>query len=334
MISYVRPKPFSAIPIIDFAPTCSEHLKDRESVARELRRASIETGFFYLRNHGVLQELLDAQLKWADRFFSLPDHERTAVAMSNSSCMRGFEGAGKQALDADTPPDLRERFYVGVDLDAEHPYVRSGVPNHGPNQWPNLTGFREQNERYFAALLNLGRRVMRILALSLELEETYFDAMVAEPFALMCLNHYPPQPGTAPANQLGAGAHTDWGGVTLLLQDDLGGLEIRNVAGEWVRANPVPGTFVVNLGDMIQRWTNDLYVSNLHRVLNRASGRHRYSVALFFNPDYFTRVECLPTCQSTERPPRHPPCTSGEHIAEMYRLTYGREKASAISEMA
>jgi isopenicillin N synthase-like dioxygenase len=318
MIPYQPSKAFSAIPVIDLAGT---------NVPREIHKACRDTGFFYIANHGVPHPLMDAQLEWARRFFGLPAEVKLQVAMSKSKCMRGFEPAGKQALDADTPPDLRERFYVGVDLGPHHPYVRQGVPNHGPNQWPDgLPGFREQNELYFSTLLALGRRLMGMIALSLELEETFFDAMVAEPFALMCLNHYPPQPVAAPAGQLGAGAHTDWGGVTLLLQDELGGLEVRNVSGEWVRADPVPGTFVVNLGDMIQRWTNDLYISNMHRVLNRQRARSRLSVALFFNPDYFTRAECLPGCFSDERPPRYSPCTVGEHIAEMYRLTYGRKE--------
>jgi isopenicillin N synthase-like dioxygenase len=322
VIPYSSPRPFNHIPVIDLA-------QESGRVALAMREACRETGFFYLRNHGVPQTLLDGELEWAERFFSLPLVERMEAAMSKSPCMRGFEPAGVQALDSDTPPDVRERFYMGVELGPEHPYVQRKVPNHGPNQLPALPGFREHNERYFEACLHLGRRVMRILALSLEMPEDFFAPMVAEPFALMCINHYPPMPPSAAPNQLGAGAHTDWGGITLLLQDGLGGLEIRNVAGEWVRADPVPGTFVVNLGDMIQRWTNDIYVSNMHRVLNRRRDRRRHSVALFFNPDYFTRVECLPTCQSAERPPRHAPCTSGDHIAEMYRITYGRGKARA-----
>jgi isopenicillin N synthase-like dioxygenase len=326
MILYRPPKPFAAIPVIDFAGAFSAYLADRMRVAQAIREACCEVGFFYLRNHGVPQALLDGQLEWTRRFFALPLAERMEVSTAKSRCLRGYEPVASQALDSG-PADLRERFYLGVDLTPDHPYVQKGVPNHGPNQWPRLPGFREQNERYFAALLDLGRRAMRILALSLELEENYFDAMVAEPFALMSLIHYPPHPAVSAPNQLGAGAHTDWGGITLLLQDDAGGLEIRNVAGEWVLADPIPGTFVVNLGDMIQRWTNDLYVSNMHRVLNKRSGRDRYSVALFFNPDYFTKAECLDSCASPERPPRYAPCTVGEHIAEMYKITFGRVSA-------
>jgi isopenicillin N synthase-like dioxygenase len=308
------------IPVVDLASS---------DAPRQIREACRDIGFFYIANHGVPQALMDAELDWARRFFGAPAEVRMQAAMAKSKCMRGYEPPGKQALEANTPPDLRERFYMGVDLGPEHPYVKKAVPNHGPNQWPDLPGFREQNELYFSTLLDLGRKLMRLLALSLELKESFFDAMVAEPFALMCLNYYPPRPAGAPEGQLGAGAHTDWGGVTLLLQDDLGGLEIRTRSGEWVRADPVPGTFVVNLGDMIQRWTNDLYVSNLHRVLNRQSARARASVALFFNPDYFTRAECLPGCFSAERPARYAPCTVGEHIAEMYRITYGRKQEGA-----
>jgi isopenicillin N synthase-like dioxygenase len=136
---------------------------------------------------------------------------------------------------------------------------------------------------------------------------------------------YPPQPPTAAFNQMGAGAHTDWGGVTLLAQDGLGGLEVRNAAGDWIRAHPVPGTFVVNLGDLTARWTNGLYNSNLHRVMNH-SGCERYSIAFFFGPRPSAVIEALPTCVSADRPAKFPTCTAQEHVNEMFRRSYASIK--------
>ena len=177
---------------------------------------------------------------------------------------------------------------------------------------------------YYAAADALSRRLMRLIALSLELDEFHFDRFFECPSATLRLIKYPPHPGHARSNQLGAGAHTDWGAVTVLAQDEIGGLKVENIAGEWIAAPPVPGTFVVNLGDMIQRWTNGIYRSNLHRVLNNhAAGRSRYSVPFFFSPDHRARIECLSSCTDADHPPQFLPCTAGEHLDEMFRRSYG-----------
>lgn len=326
MIPYLPPRAMSRIPLVDFSAAFSGDPRGHAKLAADLRDACANVGFFYLGNHGIPESVFAAQLDWTRKLFELPADQLESVSVAHSNCMHGFAGIGTQALDSDTPPDLKESFYIGVDMPEDHPYVKAGLPNCGPNQWPALPGFREQTEYYFSALNDLTRRLMRMLAVSLELDPHWFDAITAEPNNILRLLRYPLHPAGARANQLGAGAHTDWGGITMLLQDDTGGLEVRNAVGEWLRADPVPGTLVVNLGDMMQRWTNDLYVSNMHRVLNNASGRTRHSVAMFFSPDYYTRVECLPNCWSDERPPKYPPCTAGEYVAEKYRLTYGRAK--------
>jgi isopenicillin N synthase-like dioxygenase len=328
LIPYSPPLAVAEIPMVDFGAAGSPDIGARRALAREIGKACRDVGFFYIVNHGVDERLLEAQLDWSRRFFALPEALRRSVSVDKSPCMRGFAPIASQALDSDTPPDLKESFYVGIHMGPEHPSVRQGVPNYGPNQWPEGEDrFRSHTEAYFQAVCEVGRRVIRMLALSLQLEEAHFDRFFDEPLAVLRLLHYPPHPAGAPTAQMGAGAHTDWGAVTLLLQDDSGGLEVCNAAGEWILARPIPGTFVVNLGDMIPRWTNDLYVSTPHRVLNNRSGRDRYSAALFFNPAHFARIECLPTCVSNERPARYDPCTAGQHIAAMYRLTYGRANA-------
>lgn len=324
MIPYSAPQGAGHIPVIDLAPAFSDALSDRMAVAAEVHRACRDTGFFFVRNHRVDAALIAAQFDWARRFFALPQDAKDAIALARSPCNRGYEPMGGQTLDSDTPPDLKEGFYMGWHLEPDHPLVQAGLPNHGPNVWPPaLPGFEAQMAAYYAAMFDLGRRIARLVALSLELAENHFDAGFETPMTILRLLHYPPQPHDAPPNQLGAGAHTDWGLITILAQDDCGGLEVRNADGNWLRADPIPETFVVNLGDMLERWTNGMYHSNLHRVLNRASRRDRFSVPFFFEPSYHTRVECLPTCTSADHPPRYAPCTAGEHIANMYRHTYG-----------
>lgn len=329
MIPYSPPRPIHKVPLIELGDARSGESRQAGAVAEKLRDACCSVGFFYLSGHGIPESLLDGQLEWTRRFFTLPLSVRQEVAMAKSRARRGFEPLATQVLDAGTPPDLKESFYLGRELGPEHPYVRVGLAGYGANQWPEgIPGFREQMEGYLAELAALSRDMMRILALSLELPQDYFDAMMREPMPVLRLIHYPPHPVDARANQLGAGAHTDWGALTFLLQDDSGGLEVQNAARDWVAAPPVAGTFVVNLGDMIERWTNGLYRSTMHRVLNRASGRSRYSVPYFSNPDFNARVECLPTCTDAARPPRYASCTAGQHLKESFELSYARGKAA------
>jgi isopenicillin N synthase-like dioxygenase len=237
---------------------------------------------------------------------------------------------GTQVLDSQdaaaekAPPDLKEGYFYGMELPDEHPWAQKRIRSFGHNQWPtDLPGFREQMLAYQAALRELGDRVLSAIALSLDLPEDYFVPFYDMPNTTLGLLRYRPHPLDARPNQLGAGAHTDWGAVTLLAQDGLGGLEVRNVAGEWIQAVPVPGTFVINLGDLMQRWTNDLYRSNMHRVKNNSPTSERYSMPFFYGPRPDSLIECLPTCTDAEHPPQFAACTAAEHNYEMFRRSYG-----------
>lgn len=332
MIPYSPPRVMTHIPLVDVgAAFGGGGAAARQEAALAMRDACRHIGFFYLRGHGVPTGLCDAVLDAARRLFALPDAAKAACNARNWPCRRGFEPLGNQILDEGSPPDLKESFYVGRDLGTDHAYVRDGIPNYGPNQWPAadvLAGdARATIEEYFATVRALEGSLYGLLALSLELPETHFASALADSAPMLRLIHYPPHPVEAPVQQLGAGAHTDWGGLTVLLQDAVGGLEVQNRAGDWLRATPIPGTFVVNLGELISRWTNDLYQSQLHRVRN--VGPDRYSVAYFSNPDHFARIECLPSCTDADHPPKFAPCTAGEHIEALYRLTYGRAEVAA-----
>ena len=195
----------------------------------------------------------------------------------------------------------------------------------GANQWPaDLPGFRESMLAYLTGVTALGREVLALFARSLDLAETHFVPMFEEASCHLRLVRYPPHPEAAPSDQLGAGTHTDWGALTLLMQDGSGGLQVQTVSGEWIDATPVPSAFVVNIGDLMARWTNDRYRSSPHRVRNDRTGSHRYSMAFFFAPDPHAMIECLPSCTSAEVPPRYPACTAGQHMREMVERTYGK----------
>jgi isopenicillin N synthase-like dioxygenase len=323
MLVYTPPGPAKNIPVIDIADSVSPDLEKRRAVAWEIHRAARETGFFYIKNHGVPREAISGILEGARHFFALPATEKMALNIADSPIMRGYEPMAIQMLDSGSPPDLKEGFMSARELGPDHPFVRDKVPYEGANRWPqSLPQFRDQVLNYNAHMVDLGRRVCRSLALSLDLPEDYFTGGLAEPSCTVRLLHYTPHPADAKINQLGAGAHTDWGLITLLLQDDVGGLEVRNAAGEWLRAEPIEGTFVVNLADLVPRITKGLYHSTMHRVLNNVSGRNRYSVATFFNPNYTCRFDLVPSCQPQDFIPE--PWTFGQHIQDMFDRTYGK----------
>ena len=326
MIVYTPPAAAKTIPVVDLLG---------KDVPREIHEACRETGFFYVANHHVPQALIDAQFDCARRFYALPAAEKLAIHMKKSASTAGYEPIGGQILDSQddraekAPPDLKESFYCAMELPDDHPWAKKRIRGFGHNQWPEgLPGFREQTLAYQAAMRGLGDRVLAILALSLDLPEDYFVPFYDMPGTTLRMLRYPPHSAAALANQLGAGAHTDWGGVTMLAQDDIGGLEIRNAAGEWIQATPVPGTFVVNLGDLMQRWTNALYRSNMHRVKNNNSQRNRHSVVLFYNPRRDALIECLPTCTDAEHPPKFAAVTTAKHMREMFERSYGYAPAT------
>ncbi len=313
------------LPIIDIAGLASERPADRQAVGAALRIACLDKGFFYVSNHGISENLVEAVFTEAARFFALPAEEKSAVDKARSRANRGYEPLQGQTLEPGAPPDLKEGYYIGPELAADDPRVVAGKFNHGPNLWPaRPVGFRPVMEAYFKEMNALGTRLMQGLALSLGLAEGHFAAFCSDPMTTLRLLHYPPQPTHGDPAQKGAGAHTDFGGLTLLRQDDVGGLQVWDQGtGGWIHADPVPGTYVVNLGDMIARWTNDRYRSTLHRVVN-ASGRERYSVPFFYVGNYDHTVACIPTCLSPGEAPKYPPITVEAHMREMYGRTYGK----------
>lgn len=316
------------IPVIDLTGSFSQDIAAKGAVAWEIHKACRETGFFYVSNHGIPPELLDAQLVCARKFFDLPIDEKLALNVANSASMRGYEPMSSQTLDDGSRPDLKEGFMAGID--GGQAYTTGGEFN-SLNQWPaSLPSLREQTEKYIGSMTVLGKHLLGMLALSLDLPEDYFASGLHHPMLTTRLLHYPPQSGVGDGNQIGAGAHTDWGMLTMLLQDDVGGLEVRNADGDWVQAPYIPGTFVINLGDMVPVLTKGLYNSNMHRVLNTAPNRHRYSIPTFFDPGYHYKITPLEHFEG-DTSYSHAERTVGEHIADMYEKTYGASFGKATA---
>lgn len=305
------------LPIIDVSALRSTNPMDWTYTAKEIDRACRQYGFFYVCGHGIDPELIDEVWRLARRFFDLPDASRQRLSIHNSSAGRGYEGVGAQTLGAAGRSDFKESFYIG--LDPGPPFDRqTPTPGKGSNQWPDeIPEFKPVMQRYLDAMHTLANRLMNGIGSALDLPPGYFDPFLADPLVRLRLLHYPPSPDrTEPLN--GAGAHTDFGGLTLLLQDDNGGLQVWDQEHEfWIDASPIPGTFVINLGDLIARWTNEQYRSTRHRVLN-ISGKRRFSLPFFLHGNVDYVVNCIPSCTSESSPPRYPAVTVGQHYRERF----------------
>lgn len=277
---------FSQIPIIDVSGLAGS-AADRQAAAAQLGRACRESGFFYTVGHGVDEGLQRRLQELSRRFFAQDVDKKLRVRMAlGGRAWRGYFRLGDELTSG--KPDQKEGLYFGAELPADHPLVRNGTPLHGPNLFPSdLPGFRDAVLDYMAVLTQLGHRLVAGLALSLGLEESYFaERYTREPLTLFRIFNYPPPPDPA---LWGVGEHTDYGLLTILLQDDAGGLEVRS-RSRWVPAPPIPGSFVCNIGDMLDRMTRGLYRSTPHRVRNPAP-RDRLSFPFFFDPNFFARIQ-------------------------------------------
>lgn len=305
-----------ALPVVDIS-------EGPAKAAPVIREACLAHGFFYCVGHGIDPGLQSSVFAEAAAFFDRPMEEKLKADKAQSSANRGYEPLRGQVLEPGAPPDLKEGYYIGEDLPPDD--SRAAFFNAGPNVWPEGgPSFRTTMETYYVAMLGLCRRLLAGVALSLNLPEDHFQAFAAEATATLRLLHYPPQPAQPKPGEKGCGAHTDFGAITLLLQDQVGGLQVFDQAtGGWIEATPLAGAYVVNLGDLIARWTNDRYRSTLHRVIN-ASGRERYSVPFFFVGNPTTRIVPLPGCLDPGEAALYPPVTVDGHIRERYAQTYGR----------
>ncbi|MCQ4273247.1 isopenicillin N synthase family oxygenase [Pseudomonas kuykendallii] len=317
-----RQLPFSEIPVIDFSAMYGDDPEARQRVGEEVRKACTEVGFFYARGHGVPDEVIDATFSAAHRFFDLPLEVKKAVDIDRSPNMRGYTPMLGENTNEEGQGDMHEGFDLALEVPADDPDVQAGVFGYGPNQWPEqLPGFKPALLAYHAAMLDFGRRIFAAFALALELEEDFFEGYLNKPMAHMRVLSYPSQSGAIDDAQIGIGAHSDYECFTILRTDEVPALQVLNSAGEWIQALPIPGCFIVNVGDLMARWTNGYFASTLHRAIN-ASGRQRYSIPFFFGPDSQSLIEVLPSCQNPDWPPQYPPITAGDYIRSRFDHTY------------
>jgi isopenicillin N synthase-like dioxygenase len=303
---------FTEIPIVDLAPLRGGGADGLRQVAAAVRRAATEIGFFYIANHGVPADVIADAHAVSRRFFALPIERKMEAAINARH--RGFLKVGEAKMHTRARPDLKESFIFGLDLPEDDPDVRAGKTLMGPNVWPPaLPEMKPVLDCYYAEILACGERLLTAFAVALDLPPQFFVERYRRPLARGSIIYYPPQPPAMGAEQFGVSQHSDYGCITILWQDANGGLQVRNRAGEWVAAAPIPDTFVINIGDLMARWTNDLFVSTPHRVVN-TSGRERYSIAVFYDPNYDTVIDVLETCRKPGEAPAYPPTTCGDYV--------------------
>ena len=308
------------IPIIDVSALSTDKVAGNAKVAVEIGRACREIGFFYVANHTVPAERMSAAFEASAGFFG-QDEAVKKEALYDASSNRGYIPMQGESLDPNMPADLKEAFNIGLELPADDPELLAGQMFRAANVWPEMSGFRETMLAYFDACHALGRSIHRAFAADLGLAPGFFEDKIDRPMAILRLLHYPPAPARTEAGQLGAGEHTDYGCITLLATDAVGGLQVRTRSGEWLDAPHVPGAFVCNIGDCLMRWTNDIYVSTPHRVVSPA-GRERYSIAFFLDPNPQADIACLPGCATPERPARYAPIRGDEFLLSRLSPTY------------
>jgi isopenicillin N synthase-like dioxygenase len=318
---------FSQVPIIDMSGLTGS-AADRQAVAARLGQACRESGFFYAVGHGVEEDLQRRLQELSKQFFAQDVDAKMRIRMQlGGRAWRGYFRVGDELTSG--KPDQKEGLYFGAELSADHPLVRAGTPLHGPNLFPaNPPGLRETVLEYMAAMTQLGHRLMAGIALSLGLEESYFaERYTGEPLILFRIFNYPPPRDPA---QWGVGEHTDYGLLTILLQDGAGGLEVRS-RSRWVAAPPVAGSFVCNIGDMLDRMTRGLYRSTPHRVRNPAP-RDRLSFPFFFDPNFFAPVQPIEIPRS-EVPPDDQAERWDRASVHLFQGTYGDYLLKKVSKV-
>ncbi len=313
----------SAIPLIDVSPAMDG--TDIERVAKQIHAAAVDHGFFYIAGHGIDQKLMDAAFAVSKDFFALPEADKATIAVDNNQ--RGWMASGMSHLEGAKTHDLKEVFFWGTQTDADDADVLAGKPLVAVNQWPSqaFPRLRAELEPYYLAVCEVGRRVMAAIAVSLDQPANFFDASYEKPLARGQLVYYPPSTAQDEAEErFGVAPHTDFGVLTLLLQDKSGGLQVQSKSGGWIEAPPIAGTLVCNIGDLLARWSNDRFASTVHRVINRTKNA-RYSIPVFFDPHTDTIVDPVDLGVAAAQS-HYGPVKAGEHIAGRNKRSFAQYK--------
>jgi isopenicillin N synthase-like dioxygenase len=312
------------IPVLDLGPYLAGEEGALETLGRALRHACTEIGFYFVRNHGVPQAVIDAAFAAAARFHAQPLEDKLALKLNEHNLgYLPIQGSTirHSDLNKNNKPDLAEGFFVKRELPADHPDVVANKRFRGRNRWPEgLPGFRETVLAYSDAAEQLALSLLPVYARALDLPADFFAPAFRDPQISLRLSHYPQQDVVA-ENEFGLAPHTDTGFLTLLAQNRVPGLAIRTRDGRWIDAPVIPGTFIVNGGDLLRRWTNDHFLATPHRVINR-SGQERYAIPFFFDCTLDYPMTCLPSCTSAEDPPRYPPTSYLDYMLWQQQKNY------------
>ena len=309
-----------ALPMIDLAPFLAGDPGSINAVARQIGDACRSVGFFYLAGHGIPEALIAEVFALSRQFFAQDQAEKDALSIASSLNNRGYVALDSENLDPAAPTDAKEAFNLGRELEPGE-QVADNTPSAGPNLWPDLPRFRDTMTRYYESCRRLCEQLHEVFATDLGLERGFFAPYFDRPLATLRLLHYPPRIALNEA-QLGAGTHTDYGNLTILAQDDVGGLEVRTRQGKWISATPVPGAIVCNIGDCLMRWSNDDYVSTPHRVISSPT-QERFSLAFFFDPNPDALIVGLPNCIAPGEAPHYAPMVFADYLRAKLDVTYG-----------
>jgi isopenicillin N synthase-like dioxygenase len=313
------------VPMIDLSGARAGDGVAIGAVTERMNAALASSGFFMVSGHGVQQAVTDRAVAAMENFFAASMDVKMAIRSTVSGSPRGYLPFGLETLShtegKPAPPDLKEGFGMGPFWLDGPERMAGGGQTYNRNVWPDLSGFRADIEVFYAAMEDLTQLLMDLFAVAMKLEPGYFSDRFASHNSTLRLIHYPPLEAEPAPDQLRAGVHTDYGALTILLpQDRPGGLQVRRPDGSWEDVAAPPGGFVINIGDLMMRWSNDTWLSGPHRVVNPPEGvgaaLRRYSMACFCNPNDDVLIDCLPGCFSDRRPARYPPILAGAHRAE------------------
>jgi isopenicillin N synthase-like dioxygenase len=324
------------IPVLDIGPFLAGDPDAAAPLARAVARTCEDTGFLVVANHGVPRRLVDDTFAVAAQFFARPERDKLALKVGQYNI--GYLPFGGQVVrhspvNKNTKPNFSESFYITRDRAPDHPDIVNNKPLVGPNCWPlDLPEFRAATTAYYAAMEAMTTRLVPIVAMALGLPPDYFAEAFAEPNCTIRLIHYPPQPNPED-NEFGFAPHTDNNFITFLAQSALPGLEVRTAEGEWIRPPAVPGTFVVNTGAMLARYSNDRFRATPHRVINR-NDASRYAIPFYLWPNHDAIVDCVPTCVGADAPPRYEPTTYGAFTQRLLTLNFAHRRAGGDGEYA
>ncbi|WRT64294.1 uncharacterized protein IL334_001225 [Kwoniella shivajii] len=327
---------FSSIPIINLKDAQSPSREKRQDLADQIRDACLNTGFFYITNHGVPLDVVNRTFAQSHAFFDLPPGVKKTVDINKSENFRGYMGLLTENNDPANKGDMHEAFNMGLDpLVAPESFKRTkkeGELQHSENLWPDendwedAKAFKQANLDYYQHVLALGYKLFPLFALALNLSEDFFEDKTCFPAAIMRILFYPAL-GDREVDELmpGIGAHTDFECFTILRQDEVSGLQVQNRKGDWIDAVPTPNSFIVNIGDQLQRWTNDIFVSTRHRVLPTLA-KDRYSIPFFFGCDHNVPLIPPDTCVTEDRHTRYEVMTAGAYVHKRLSEVYSQAK--------